>query len=124
VVERLFCKSSEEIMSLRITLPVGPGAHLNALDYEIAQQKAEALGRIGLQLEQVLERLRAFPSTEALDSPQRARRDTLLDEAADRAWTLMVQREMCGLRHWDAAVRQYAIPREVLNRMGRAAKTG
>ena len=46
----------------------------------------------------------------------------MLDKAADRVWALMIQRELCGLRHWEATVKAYAIPREVLNRMGRVVK--
>lgn len=34
----------------------------------------------------------------------------------------MIQRELCGLRHWEAVVKSYAIPREVLNRMGRVRR--
>ncbi len=30
----------------------------------------------------------------------------------------MIQRELCGLRHWEAVVKDYIIPREVLNRVG------
>ncbi len=30
----------------------------------------------------------------------------------------MIQRELCGFRNWDAVVKDYSIPREVLNRVG------
>ncbi len=46
------------------------------------------------------------------------RRCDLLDEAADRVWVFMIQRELCGLRNWEHVVRDYSIPREVLNRVG------
>jgi hypothetical protein len=49
-------------------------------------------------------------------------RAALLDEAADRVWAFMIQRELCGLRHWDTVVKEYGIPREVLNRMGRVVR--
>jgi hypothetical protein len=96
-------------------LSVETGA--NVLDYEIAQQKAETLGALGGQVEATLARLRALDATEA---PDAAHRTALLDEAADRVWSLMIQRELCGLRHWEAVVKAYGIPREVLNRMGRS----
>jgi hypothetical protein len=46
----------------------------------------------------------------------------LLDGAADLVWALMIQRELCGLRNWDAVVKDYAIPREVLNRIGQVRR--
>lgn len=94
----------------------GPETGASVLDYEIAQQKAEILGSMGQQVEQALARLRAFDE-EGADEPDR--RTALLDEAADKAWALMIQRELSGLRHWEAVVKAYGIPREVLNRMGR-----
>jgi hypothetical protein len=89
----------------------------NVLDYEIAQQKAQTLGNLGSQVEQALAKLRAFDAR--AEGPERS---ALLDQAADRAWAFMIQRELCGLRHWDAVVKEYGIPREVLNRMGRTTR--
>jgi hypothetical protein len=111
-------------MPLRTPSSAGSGPRLAALDHEIAQQMAETLGRVGRHVEQALARLRAGPASDDLHPDQAARRMALLDEAADRVWAMMVQREICGLRHWDAAVKQYAIPPEVLNRMGRIGKEG
>ncbi len=107
-------------MALRLPQNQGRGdtPSLGALDYEIAQQKAETLGRVGRQVEKVLARLRAIPQDDP-DEGQRQRRTSLLDEAAERVWAFMIQRELCGFGHWDAVVRDYAIPREVLIRMGR-----
>jgi hypothetical protein len=34
----------------------------------------------------------------------------------------MIQRELCGLRFWDAVVKEYSIPREVLNRLGQVRR--
>lgn len=111
-------------MSLRIPLSVvsGSPSRLAALDYDIAQQKADTLGRIGRQVEQALGRLRALPAASDMPTDERERRSALLDEAADRVWALMVQREMCGIRHWETAIKDYAIPREVLNRIGRTTR--
>ena len=94
-----------------------PETGLNVLTTEIAQQKAQTLGDLGQRLEDALSRLRAHDETFPPGGDDR--RAALLDAAADRAWALMVQRELCGLRHWEAVVKSYAIPREVLNRMGR-----
>jgi hypothetical protein len=90
---------------------------LNVLDYEIAQQKAQTLGHLGQQVEQSLARLRSFRNSNP--SADVDALSALLDEAADRVWSLMIQRELCGLRHWEQVVKAYSIPREVLNRMGR-----
>jgi uncharacterized protein DUF6665 len=89
----------------------------NVLDYELREQKAQTLGAVARQVEQALAVLRAFdardPGSEGED-----RRSALLDEAADRVWAFMIQRELCGFRNWEAVVRDYRIPREVLNRVG------
>jgi hypothetical protein len=92
-------------------------AHCNVLEYEILQQKAQTLGTLGRQVEQALAALRAFDA--GADTVDRdARRSALLYEAADRVWAFLIQRELCGLRYWEAVVKDYGIPREVLNRVG------
>jgi hypothetical protein len=104
-------------------LPSGhrPETGWNVLNHEIAQQKAQTLGNLGSQVEQALAKLRAFDAR--VEGPERgAERSALLDQAAERAWAFMIQRELCGLRHWDAVVKEYGIPREVLNRMGRTTR--
>jgi hypothetical protein len=45
----------------------------------------------------------------------------LLSEAADLVWAFMIQRELCGFRNWEAVVKDYGIPREVLNRVGQVS---
>ena len=89
----------------------------NVLDYEILQQKAQTLGTLGRQVEQALESLHAFDAGGHGASPDKGR-GALLDEPADRVWAFMIQRELCCLRHWETAVRDCGIPREVLNRVG------
>lgn len=109
-------------MSLRapknLTASHNPEGGWSVFDYELAQQKAQTLGNLGQQVERALARLRAFDAG-LRGSESGLERSTLLDEAADRAWTFMIQRELGGLRHWEAVVREYGIPPEVLNRMGR-----
>jgi hypothetical protein len=34
----------------------------------------------------------------------------------------MIRRELCGLRYWEAIVKENGIPREALNRMGRVSR--
>jgi hypothetical protein len=46
----------------------------------------------------------------------------LLEGAADLVWAFMIQRELCGFRNWDAVVKDYSIPREVLSRVGQVRR--
>jgi hypothetical protein len=91
------------------------------LDYEIVQEQASALGRLGRALEAALTKLREFdavhPPSRASPAEQQARR-TLVAEAGYALWMFVVQREACGLRDSRTVMRDYKIPSEVLNRMG------
>jgi hypothetical protein len=94
-----------------------------ALDYEIAREKASALGRLGRRLEAALAALAAFdaqPDHEASTSPalRRERRDALVAAAGEALWMFIVQREACGLRDSARAMRDYGVPAEVRLRMG------
>ena len=90
-----------------------------ALDYEIAQEKAATLGRLGRALEASLAALREFDEQppDASAEPKQARGE--LVAAAGRAlWHFVVQREALGLRDSRQVMRDYAVPVEVQNRMG------
>jgi hypothetical protein len=80
-----------------------------ALHHELLEEQAASLGRMGAKLEAALAVLRAY------DGEGRA---AVLKAAADAAWCFFVQREVIGLRDRAAVVEQYAIPREVLVRIG------
>ena len=93
---------------------------VDVLSYEIVQEQASALGRMGRALEQALARLREFDADLPSDPPasaQQARR-TLVAEAGHALWMLMVQREACGLRDSRTVMRDYNVPGEVQRRMG------
>jgi hypothetical protein len=96
-------------------------APIDVLNYEIAQEKAVALGRMGRVLEEALAKLRAFdaahPRLGALASTEQARR-FLVTEASHALWMLVVQREACGLRDSRAITRDYDVPSEVEQCMG------
>lgn len=96
-------------------------APVGVLAYEIAQEKAAALGRMGRALEQALARLREFdavhPRSGAPAAAQQARR-TLVREAGHALWMYVVQREACGLRDSRAVMRDYNVPGEVQQCMG------
>ena len=100
-----------------------PETGWGVLDYELHQQKAQTLGDLGAQVEQALAALRAFDAG-AHEADGAARRSDLLNDAADWVWAFMVQREICGLRHWDAVVKDYRIPGEILSRLGQVSRKG
>jgi hypothetical protein len=98
-----------------------PETGWSVLDYELREQKAHTLGTLSGQVEQALAALRVFDA-EAYQPDREHRRRALLDGAADLVWAFMIQRELCGLRNWEAALKDYSIPREVLNRVGQARR--
>ncbi len=82
-----------------------------ALDYEIAGEMAAALGSAGRKVEKALAALgRCAP-----DDPGRP---MALKRAAAAVHAYFIQRELCGMRRHEAVIREYAIPREVLARLG------
>lgn len=112
-------------MAVRLPHSFSPGLQLepgwSVLDYELREQKAQTLGTLSGQVEQALAALRAFDA--GVEGPHRdKRRHALLDEAADRVWAFMIQREVCGFRNWEAVVKDYGISREVLSRVGQVRR--
>jgi hypothetical protein len=90
----------------------GAGATaLSAIDSEVAAEKASSLGSAGERVEQSIRRLAA------LDAAATERNDAL-KIAAEAVYAYFIQRELCGLRRHDQAIRDYDIPREVLVRLG------
>ena len=107
-------------MSLRMPRFLSPAmpmvrTGLAVLDAELAAEQASALGRIGRDLELALEALKAF---DAKGAGAKAERAALVQAAADAAWRYFVQRECIGVNDHRLAIRDYAIPRDVLNRIG------
>jgi len=90
-------------------------AHVVALDYEIAQEQASALGRLGRALEAALAALSGHDAEHPKPDSARAR---LVQDASDALWCFMVQREACGLRDPRPMIRDYRVPAEVYARMG------
>ena len=90
-----------------------------ALEFEIAQEKASALGRLGRRLEAALAALRAFDAA-IVGRGDRGRRDLLVAEAGEALWYLMVQRDACGLFNSAAVIADYAVPGDVVSRVGPA----
>ncbi len=95
--------------------------HAVALDYEVAQEQASALGRLGRALETALAALVEYDCLhggDTIDLEQAGKRRRLVEDAGDALWCFMVQREACGLRDPRPVLRDYRVPIEVQNRMG------
>lgn len=94
---------------------------VDVLAYELVQEQASALGRMGRTLEAALDTLRAFDAahagTELPASTQEARR-ALVRAAGHALWMFIVQREACGLRDSSSVMRDYNVPGEVQLRSG------
>jgi len=94
---------------------------VDILHYEIVEEQASALGRMGRTLEQALARLREFDTAHAATgtpaSMQPARRKLVL-EAGQALWMFVVQREATGLRDSRHIMRTYNVPGEVQLCMG------
>ena len=90
-------------------------APVAALDYEIAQEQAAALGRLGRALEAALGALADHQADQGGRDATRAR---LVQAASDALWCFIVQREACGLRDPRPVLREYRVPAEVYARMG------
>ena len=85
------------------------------LEYEIAQERASALGRLGRRLEAALTALATCPRTA---SSNRKIRNGLVEQAGYALWLLAVQREACGLNNLAHLIQVYRVPNEVVARMG------
>ncbi|HVX72084.1 MAG: DUF6665 family protein [Devosia sp.] len=90
-------------------------AAFDVLEADIVAEKASSLGHHGRLVEQAMAALRAFDAAPGGDPEQRT---ALLRRAAREVWAFFVQRELCGLRDQKQIIRDYAIPGEVLVRLG------
>jgi len=90
----------------------------NVLEYELQAERAAALGRQGLKVEAALAELAAWSPDDAGGTE----REELFYKAADAVWSFFIQREMCGFRNNCDIIKRYAIPKEVLARVGTVRK--
>ncbi|MCV0397439.1 MAG: hypothetical protein K5872_16450 [Rhizobiaceae bacterium] len=93
-------------------MPGGRRTGVAQLDYELAGEMATSLGRAGRKAEEKLARLKA---AEAEGEEARAR---LVEEAAQAVHAWFIQRELCGMRRHEGVIRDHAIPKAVLARLG------
>jgi hypothetical protein len=109
----------------RLSPPVRVQQPLTALEYEVAQEQANALGRLGRRLESALRALAEFDAAYAGERRTRhAARAGLVDAASDSLWQFIVQREACGLRDSARVIRDYGVPADVQARMGASPAGG
>ena len=90
------------------------------LEYEVAQERAATLGRLGRRLEEALAALREHDAARQ-DSPtgsHGAARRQLVLEAGEALWYFVIQRELTGFHDSAAVMRDYRVPKEVQARMG------
>lgn len=95
-------------------------ATLDAFSYEAAAETAAALGRAGRKLETALAALERHDATPGANRD----RDDLVQEAADCAFALFIQRDFLGLKSDHHLAATYRIPREVMVRIGVVARRG
>lgn len=108
----------------RLSRPAGAPRPVGALEYEIMQEQANALGRLGRALERAVATLAHFDARQAagpIDDDTRSARRALVEEASFSLWQFVVQREACGLRDSARVMRDYAVPAEVQARLGAAS---
>jgi hypothetical protein len=80
-----------------------------ALRYELVEEQAATLGRVGRKAETALAALRDHEGEG---------RDLVLKAASDAVWCFLVQREVMGFRDRTRIVADYQIPKEVMARLG------
>ena len=86
---------------------------VSVLEAQLMSERAASLGAAGRAAETALRQLERH----AADAPERPQS---LREAAKAVWFYFVQRELCGMIDHDAVIAHYAIPAEVLARLGAA----
>jgi hypothetical protein len=96
---------------------------VDAVDKEIAKEKAEALGLTGKRLEDALRALRELDARRAREprapaADEARERAELIANAVERVTSLLVQREAQGLRDPAYVFSFYSVPAEVVARLG------
>jgi hypothetical protein len=90
-------------------------ALMSALAKEIAEEKAQGLGRAERIMADALEKYRALAETPA---HSRCEREKLLWELATSLASFIIQREACGLTDTDRVLKLYGVPAEAIARLG------
>ncbi len=99
----------------RLALARRSDAAFNVLEADMLAEKASSLGHHARLVETAMAALRAFDGEPGGDPDHRLK---LVKAAARQVWAFFVQRELCGLRDQKQIIKDYAIPGEVLARLG------
>lgn len=94
--------------------PSSRATNVDIFEYELLQEKAATLARLGRRASAALDALKAFDAAPG----DAGERDELVRAAGEAMWYYVIQREVCGFRDSEALLRQLAVPREVRLRMG------
>lgn len=94
------------------------GGNVDALNYELMQESAATLARLGRKLEGALQALAAHDAAHGAAARISADRDGLVGAAGEALWYYVIQREVMGLTETESVLRHLAVPREVRLRMG------
>jgi hypothetical protein len=89
------------------------GFLVDSLQREIAQEKAQGLALTEKRLLAALDAYRQQPP-----GATAAQRERIMWQLVDTATSFVVQREACGLRDAARILKLYAVPAEVVARMG------
>ena len=92
-----------------------PKTGWDVLQYEILEEQASTIGRLGRELRAALDALEAFDRRGGSSDAQRA---SLVDAAAYALWNFVVQRDCSGFRFTQQVLDDYAVPAEVRVKMG------
>ncbi|WP_210259974.1 DUF6665 family protein [Martelella sp. HB161492] len=102
------------LTSMKSDRPDAVERQFNAFSEELLKETAEALGRLGRDLEQALAALKRHDETPGSNLD----RDALVQNAADKAFALFIQRDYLGLKSDHHLTATYDIPNEVMLRVG------
>ena len=97
----------------------------NPLAAEILQEAGEAYFSVCKRMVSSLEALRAFDSvvgSAGRDDERVARRSQLLDDAAERVYFVLIQRDAMQLSGSETFLDDYAVPAKVIAQMGQRAR--
>ncbi|MFL6618554.1 MAG: hypothetical protein ACJ8MH_08130 [Povalibacter sp.] len=84
----------------------------------ISEEVAASLAESGRRLRRALDLLAEYDRSTTEPSKLRTTRLALVDEAAEKLWGYVVQRELIGLNDADYIREQYEVPHDVWRRMG------
>jgi hypothetical protein len=112
--------TSKDAVKMALRKPrnlAGGGGDVDVLQYEILQEKAATLARLGRKLQAALDALQAFDAA-AQPGSRAGERDALVGAAGEALWYFVVQREVLGIPDTEGMMRQLGVPRDVRLRMG------